>query len=456
VTARPRPRPAGDTAFPPVAALAACWAALLFAAFRPGYMSVDSVVQYGQGLAGAFSNQHPPLGSIVFGLSGRLTGSPAGALALQLALLGGGFALLAGPAPRARRAAAVLLTAAFLAAPSTWATAVVLWKDVLLAGVLLLACAAMRARRTAAALALLVLAALLRHDGLAAAAPLAVGAAWTSPALRSRARRVAAAGAAIAAMLVLPGAVERAVGARDVWPVGQLYVYDLAGIAVRAPEAFAGSSLSREVTLDDVRARYTPFTGGPLMFARRPGDRVIPFHELSQHRELAGEWLRAVVAHPRAYLAHRLAVLAATLGAHRGPAFGPYHVGVDPNPWGLRAEPGRLARALARVRDAARDGPLFRGWFWVALCAAGVALLARRAAADAVPLWIAASGLSYALAHLAFAVAAEFRYVYWTALAPFAAAAAALAFRSTAHCESPPTISTRRSANPGTVRRSTR
>jgi hypothetical protein len=456
VTARPRSRPGGDTAFAPVAALVVCWAALLFAAFHPGYMSVDSLVQYGQGLDGAFSNQHPPLGSIVLGLCGRLTGSPAGALALQLALVGGGFALLVGPAPRARRAAAVLLTLAFLATPSTWATAVVLWKDVLLAGALLLACAALRARRTALALALLVVAALLRHDGLAAAGPLAAGAAFTSPALRSRSRRLGAAGAAIGAMLLLPPLLERAVRARDVWPAGQLFVYDLAGIAVREPGAFAGSLLSRQVTLDDVRERYTPFTGGPLMFARGPGDHVIPFHELTHHRELAGEWLRAILAHPRAYLAHRLAVFAAALGAHRGAAFGPYHVGVDPNRWGLRADPGRLARALGALRDAARDGPLFRGWFWVALCAAVVALGARRAARDAVPLWIAASGLSYALVHLAIAVAAEFRYVYWTALAPFAAAAAALAFRSTAHCDSPPTISTRRSANPGTVRRSTR
>ena len=419
-------------------------------------MSVDSVVQYGQGLERAFSNQHPPFGSMVFGVCGRIAGSPAGVLALQLAMIGCGFALLARPAARAFGASTILLTLAFLATPSTWAIAVVLWKDVLLAGALLLACAAFRASCTATTLVLLVVAALLRHDAVFAAAPLAVGAAWTAPALRWRSARLGAATLAIVAMLLAPRAVERAVGARDVWPVGQLFAYDLAGVYVREPEAFARSSLAHGITLDDIRQRYTAFTAGPLLFAQRPGDRVISFHGLAARRELAGEWMRVIRAHPRAYLAHRWSVFRALLGAHGGPAFAPYHEVIAPNPWRLEMDRGRLYHALVSVRNAARESFVFRGWFWVALSALGVALGAGRARRDAVPFWIATSGLAYALAHVGISVASEFRYVYWTALAPFASAAAALAFRSTAHCESPPTMSIRRSANPSTVRRSTR
>lgn len=419
-------------------------------------MSVDSVVQYGQGLEGRFSNQHPLLGSIVFGWCGRLAGSPAGALALQLGLVGGGFVLLVRGAARRHGAAAIVLTLAFLATPSTWALAVVIWKDVLLAGTLLLACAAMRATRTAAALALLVLAAMLRHDAIFAAAPLAICTAWNAPGLQTRAARIATIALVGGAMLLAPRALERAVHARDVWPVGQLYVYDLAGIYVREPQAFAGSALARAMTLEDVRVRYTPFTGGPLMFPQRPGDRVFSFHDLAANRDLAGEWLRQIRAHPGAYLAHRWSVFRAQLGLGGGPAFAPYHRRIEPNPWQLTMARGPVHDALSALRDSARESPLFRGWFWFALCALAAALGWRRIAGDALPFWIATSGLAYALAHLGVSVAAELRYVYWTVLAPFAAAAAALSFRSTAHCESPPMISTRRSENPVTLRRSTR
>lgn len=421
----------------------AAWAGLLFAAFRPGLMSIDSLVQYGQGLAHAYSNQHPPFGSFLFGLAGALAGTPAPLLAVQLALVGGGFALLAVPAARRHGAAAVALTLVFLAVPSTWALAVALWKDVLLAGVLLVACAALRAGWTFATLALLLVASLLRHDALFATAPLAVGAAWTSPALRGRARGAVAL-LALVAFAAAPRVADRATRARDVWPVGQLFVYDLAGIYVRHPEAFPASSLARDLRLEDLRQLYTPFTGGPLLFPARPGDPGISFHGLAGRRALAGEWVRALLAHPGAYLAHRWAAFRALLGWHGGPAFAPYHDRLEPNRWQLRLAGGPAYVALARFRDAVRDGPVFRGWLWLALAA--IAMLAAAARRAATPFWIAASGVCYALSHLGTAVSAEFRYLYWTALSPFAAAAAALALRSTAHWASPPTIATRRSA----------
>jgi hypothetical protein len=408
-------------------ALALAWAAAVFAAFHPGLMSIDALVHYGQGLENTYSNQHPPLVGWLFGRSARWLGTPAGILALQLATIGCGLALLAARAARSHGPLALLILAATLGAPGTFAIAAMLGKDPLLAGALLLAASALRSGRRGAALGLALVATLLRFNAVLAAAPLAVGAVWGEARLGGRRARAALAAAAVVALAGAEPAVERAVRARDVWPVGQLLVYDLAGIYVRHPEALPASTLARDVTAADLARLYTPDTGGPLLFPA-PGTPGVSFHHLVERREtLTAEWLRAIRANPGAYAAHRLAVLRALLGARRGPAFYPYHADLDPNPWGLRLSTGSLAfRALAGARDAARDGIGFRGWFWVGLSVAVTALAATRAGRDAVPLWIAASGLAYALAYAIIAVSAEFRYLYWTALSAPAALLAML------------------------------
>jgi hypothetical protein len=131
--------------------------------------------------------------------------------------------------------------------------------------------------------------------------------------------------------------------------------------------------------------------------------------------------------YPGAWLAHRWETFRALLGLQGGPAFYPYHAAVDPNPWGFRVETGGAAyRALAAVREAARDGIAFRGWFWLALAAAAGVLGAARARRDPVPLSIALSGLAYALGYALVSVSAEFRYLCWTALSSSAAVLAAL------------------------------
>ena len=415
-----------------IAGLAIAWGAVVFAAFHPGLMSIDAIVHYSQGLESAYSNQHPPLVTWLFGQSGRWLGTPAGILALQLASIGGGLALLGARA-----------------VPGTYAIAAMLGKDALLAGALLLAAAALRAGRRRAALALSLVATLLRLNAIFAAVPLAAGALWGDL------RRVRARAAAIVlAVVVLAGAepaAERAAGTRDVWPLGQLLVYDLAGIYVRHPEALAASALARDVSAADLARLYTPDTGGLLLFPA-PGAPGVSFHHLAERREaLTAEWLRAVRAHPAAYAAHRLEVFRALLGARRGHAFYPFHARLDPNPWGLRLSPETLwFRALVGLRDAAADGVAFRGWFWVALSVAVTALAAARARRDPVPLCIAASGLAYALGYALISVSAEFRYLYWTALSGPAALLALLGSPSSA----PPTGTGRRrsgSRDPGTT-----
>ncbi|BDG01733.1 hypothetical protein [Anaeromyxobacter oryzae] len=454
-----------------LALAAGAWAAIVFAAFRPGLMSIDALVHYGQGLQHAYSNQHPPLVAVLFGLSGWSFGTPAGILALQLGTIGGGFALLSwrglrdGPRPLP----SLLVLAVFLAAPTTWTFAAMLGKDGLMAGALLLACAALRSGRPGATLALALAGTLLRHNAILAAAPLAVGAIWEGRRPSGRLARGAVAAVAVAVLAAAPAAVERATRARDVWPLGQLLAYDLAGIYVRHPEALPASTLARDLSVADLRRLYTPFTGGPLIFPRHPGDPGIPFDGLAARRdELTAEWLRAVRTYPRAWLAHRWDVFRALLGTQRGPAFYPFHATLDPNPWGLRLHPGSLSRALEAVRDGARDGIAFRGWFWIGLSALATAVAARRARRDGVPLWIALSGLAYALAYLAVSVSAEFRYLYWTALSTFATAAAALGTGAAARVEvspraaragaagapsaAPPTATARRRSGPAAPR----
>jgi hypothetical protein len=417
-------------AVPTIAVLTAAWALLLFAGFRPGMMSVDSLVQYEQGLSGFLDNQHPPFGSLLFGLSGRLLGTPAGILAVHLAAIGGGFALLAARAARERPRSAVLLLAATLALPPVWAVASVIWKDVTLAGALLLACAALAARRPRVTLALLLVAVLLRHNALFAAVPLAAGAALQLAATPRR--RALALVAALTVFAVAPPLSERIARARDIWPAGQLLAYDLVGIYVRHPDELSRSVFAGELGVDDLPRLYNPASGGPLLFP--PGDRPpgIPFRSLAARRSaVTREWVDRVVAHPAAYLAHRRDVFLELLGARGGPVCYPFEDEIDPNPWGLRPPTdGAAYQLLDPLREAARGSFLFRGWPWVALSAIATVLAAAaalRTRGDRTPLWVAASGLGYALPYFAISVSCDFRYLYWTVLSVPAAAAAALA-----------------------------
>ncbi|WP_404369522.1 hypothetical protein ACIHQR_06815 [Corallococcus coralloides] len=409
----------------PPAAGVVLWVGVLFAAFHPGLMSVDTLDQYEQGLRGTFNDVHPPLGSWLLGLSGRWVGSPSLVLLGQLLLLAGSMALLVrSPDGRTGRKGLFVL-GAFLLVPTVWALAVTLWKDVMSAAVLLGAVAALRYRRPLWALVLLVAGTALRHNALVAALPLAVPvmAQVARPTWRWPARALVLAGL-VAGLALTPSLINRALGASRAWAAGQLFVFDLAGIYAAHPELFPASSLAQDLSAAELARGYSPFHVGFLL-AGAPDARPIHLESLPGRRDvLVREWARVVHAWPAAYAHHRWETFRRLIGAFDGPVFFPFQGRIDPNPWGFRLpEQGGLHRCFRGAADLVRDSLLFRGWAWLGALTVLALLSLRDVRRRPLAFFTALSGLGYGLSYLVISIGCDFRFLYWSVIATFAALA---------------------------------
>ncbi|MBN8465432.1 hypothetical protein JYJ95_02855 [Corallococcus exiguus] len=401
------------------------WVVVLYAAFQPGLMSVDTIDQYAQGLRGVFDDVHPPLGSLLLGFSGRLVGSPWLVLVGQLLLLAGSMALLVrSPDGRLQRRGLFIL-GVFLVVPTVWALAVTLWKDVMAAAVLLGAVAALKCRRPLLALVLLMAGTAFRHNALVAALPLAIPVMFqlSRPRWRWPLRALVLA-VLVAGLALTPSLLNRALGASKGWAAGQLFVFDLAGIYVAHPELFPGSTLEQDTSAPELARSYSPFHVGFLL-SGAPDARPVPLESLPGRRDvLVREWSRVVRAQPAAYAHHRWETFQRLIGAFEGPVFFPFQARIDPNPWGFQLpDQGLLNQWLRRGADLVKNSPLFRGWAWLGALTALALISLFDVRRRPLAFFTALSGLGYGLSYLVISIGCDFRFLYWSVIATFAALA---------------------------------
>jgi hypothetical protein len=129
-------------------------------------------------------------------------------------------------------------------------------------------------------------------------------------------------------------------------------------------------------------------------------------------------WLRAIVAHPLAYLEHRAAVMANFLTGRNLTMWTtdiahPDQIVFADNPWfmGLKALHDRLVAT-----------PLFRAGTWLLLCMLWCGLAWRRRAtpSGAFVLGVCGSAVVYLATFFPTGVAADFRYALWAVMAGLA------------------------------------
>ncbi|WP_338871811.1 hypothetical protein [Myxococcus stipitatus] len=399
------------------------WVVLLAVAVQPGLMSGDSLDQYGQGLSGSYADIHPPLGSWLLGLSGRLVGTPWLVLVLQLAMLSGGMALLVRSSDARAGRRGLVVFGAFLLVPTVWALAVVLWKDVMVAALLLGAVAALKGRRPVWALLLLCAGVAYRHNALIAAVPLAIPvvAQW-APSPRWRFPAQALLFMVVVPVLVLtPSVVNRSLHASRAWAAGQLFLYDLSAIYVAHPEAFSNSSLTGDTSPQELAKLYNIHHVWRL-FDGAEGARPIPFQSLEARREaLVAEWKRVVPQYPTTWMKHRLAVFRRMLGADHFPVWAAFHRQIDPNSWQLRPPTeGYLFQTFHRIEDVVDGSFLFRGWLWMLGLVAVTLVALRKVKRHSLAFFTGLSGLAYASAYLVIGIGSDFRFIYWSVIAVFA------------------------------------
>jgi hypothetical protein len=382
-------------------------------------MSTDSTRQLEEARSAVFSDGNPPLMAVEWMFLDKIVAGPVLMLLLQSLLFLGGLYVLLGRF-MSRRAAA--WTAIFiLLFPPVMTTMAVIWKDSHMAAYLLAGTAALtspRLRIRVLGLGLLVAACLMRHNALAAAAPLAgIIFEWRNPIAwwKRVGLIVAAALLALGALL----AVNRVLAKNHIkmTPVFNDIVGVIAFSEDRSDDELRDMLEGVPIAVDhDIQQQCRK------VFAMRGVWRVVwgedrvfdyPANE-EQWDAFNRAWKRLVVENPRAYLASHWDVFRTVLGVPERPRAPVYNLFVEVDTVapivGHHSAPSRLqiywGHALYWLAD---DTPMFRPWIYTVIALLLLVLACR----DRITFGLFASGLLYELSFVPAFAEPDFRYSHW-------------------------------------------
>ncbi len=417
-----------------VAFALALLAALHIALFWPGIFTWDAIRQYGQALSGQYDDWHPPAMNWLWRQLRGFGNGPAPMLVLQVALYWSGTAAWMQAARRRGCPRAALAIGVLALSPIALVLTGTILKDSLFAGALLLASGLLalarqgeRSRRVLAAL-LLVAAATLRFNAVPACLPLlllALPATW-----RTTWPRLVGASALVAVPLVLALPLANvALHAKRSGVELSLVIYDLGGIErFSEVDVFPKTDVPNPVAVN--HDCYSPVSWDRYAWW---GDAPCAIGYTNLRAPLtAGHgpyawWVAAVLRHPLAYIAHRLAHFDRNTRFLVQDADLPkLSVASDPNDWGYALAPNAARTAVSDAAAWLLTTPF--GWpiCWIAL---GVGLLVLRPSLGEPQGALAWSAVLYAFSYLPLSVASEVRYHFWTMSAVGIAAVLTLARR---------------------------
>jgi hypothetical protein len=269
-------------------------------------------------------------------------------------------------------------------------------------------------------LGLLAFGFLLRPNALFAAPILAAYVIWPER-LDLRRAAILYVPAAFALALLMPIVYYGLLDARHENPLHAIFVFDLGGITHFTGENQFPVTWTTEQAALVTDGCYQPtdwdiyWTRDPCRFVmkRLEDEKIFGTSTLTQ------AWLRALVAHPLAYLEHRSAVMANFLAGRNLTMWTtdiahPDRVLFADNPWFM---------GLEALHDRLAPTPLFRAGAWLLLCMLWCCLAWRRraTASGAFVLGCCGSAVVYLATFFPTGVAADFRYALWAVMAGLAA-----------------------------------
>ncbi|MFJ8540499.1 GtrA family protein [Streptomyces sp. NPDC093586] len=409
-------------------------------AFHPGYLSQDSFEQLmqAQGVR-PVTDWHPPVMALLWRTLIDITGALSAMAALQTAVLWGTLWVLAVVLWRRTGSRGLsLLMLGFGLAPHVVTFTGVVWKDVHMAYVLLAVCAIAlvarelpeereRARWGLLVLAMLFLAyaVLVRKNGLPAVVPvflLLMFALWPRP---GRRRWLIAVGSLVAIAAVGSVTVSSVTNPLSVRQYAQIPLDDLVHVLtpqqMRSAATKAGASpeftddlVTTARTCQDKNIAWDAYF---VCYPHKPGDRdaVGPHIEADQADVLLKMWTQQMPRHVVGYAEYRSRTFTRLL--FQGNL---QYLDGDATvmPKGAQVNTSLDAVKKSYVTGFYRDASwLFQGWFWLAVSL--VLALRRRWAGP----WsrelrlLGVSGVLYIATYLPTAPQANYRYVYWPAIA---------------------------------------
>ncbi|MFF0143602.1 GtrA family protein [Streptomyces sp. NPDC005227] len=408
--------------------------------FHPGFLTADSVEQLLQAQGTRpVTDWHPPVMALLWRILIHTTGALSALAALQAALLWGALWLLAVSVWKrtGSRPLSLLMLGIGLAPHIANFTGVV-WKDVHMAYALLAVCALAlfarelptghgRARCAVLTLGLLFMAyaILVRKNGFPAVLPLLpmlVIALWPRP---GRRRWLIAAASLLAFSIVGGVAVSSATDPLAVRQYAQIPLDDVTHVLTpqevrsAAEQAGATSSFANHlgVTAENCRRKRILWDAYFTCYPHNRGyrDKIGPHFTSREADVLVKMWLQQMPHQASGYLKYRARTFARLLfeGNLR------YVSGTFPGtPKNVRVDPSLDAVMRSYVTGFAHDlSWLFQAWFWLAVA---LVLTLRRRWPGPWSREVRLLGLSsvlYIACYLPTAPQANYRYVYWPALA---------------------------------------
>lgn len=334
------------------AVLAAMAGVAVWAVFRPGLLSFDSIAQYSQALRGRYTDWHPPLISValhfVLALGGSLSRfmllqSVAGALgvwAFSRAVL---RQLFGDRLSRPQIAWLSLLVLALLLVPVSPLAFYLMtfWKDACAAILLLWIGALALGRPSAARITALVLVAaaygMVRHNAIVTLPFLGLFLAVEAWRHLPRAAALGLAMAPLAACVAGDALVDAAFGVRESYPSGQVMAFDLAGLCAEDRATCGESPLfRRHLRAPDLGARYRAGDLGSI-FWEEPVAVDPKIMDQALHGELEEQYRDVAMDHPLLLAEVKAESFWSLLGAEETDYF--FHDSVAENPFDLRLQP---------------------------------------------------------------------------------------------------------------------
>ena len=404
--------------------------------FFPGIATHDALAVYDQAYDWNFGDWQPPLMGVIWVWLEPIFGYGTRAILLPTLGLYWLAILLVFLALRRTGAISAWLIVVVGALPPTFALLGIIWRDVIFSILWLLAFAlatlttargaVLRLALTMLALAGVLIGYWLRPNALFAAAPLLLYVLW--PRNWSWLRLAVWSLPIVVALQATSYVINTTwLNARPDHVAHSILVFDLAGITHFSGEnAFPVDSWTPEQVETVKHLCYQPNYWDAMWwkectFAMEAINRDDPpGTKLFGSERLVDAWLAAIRAHPMAYLRHRLAYFNALMTWENLVVFDQANSGQ----WRfLFLKSTAYSYFEAAMLWLNHDTPLFRGLTWLLLAFATgcAALFLPNGQAKAAALTLSVSGAVFTLTYLPFGVAAEYRYVYWTALSSLTA-----------------------------------
>ncbi|MEO6335047.1 MAG: hypothetical protein ABIO91_08700 [Pyrinomonadaceae bacterium] len=413
---------------------------LMLWAFYPGMMSGDSIASLGEGRSGIIYDQNSPLMSFLWGKLDMFVPGPGLMLTLQLAVFWAAAAVLWEAVYRESLGLGIACVL-FPFMPQILSQLPMIWKDVGMGVTLFLSATLVYWAAKNKTLVPLLFSPIFLFYGLAArlnalpaVLPIAI---WTgfvvTSFLGSGKRPMMAVAIGTAYCVALFAAVQlvqaSVTGGRTSYPFQFVLLHDLAAISLSNGEPGFPAYISENTnfSMENVRKNYRTTTVGGLVYGDESAPGAPAVLEVAEDpqkiSQLRAVWGQQVAANPAVYLRHRLGVFGELIGLGRSVSFQYWDLDLSRNPpefpIGKNGAGTALTGYFRLFQRPLMQTFFFRAFIWILACGYFFycSLRSRLRGDWSFVFVLSASSLLYILSYFFTAPAADFRYVYWPAIA---------------------------------------